>query len=300
MAGEECGEGRERLRPARPGRRAGYRDRRLSHGAVVAAVAAGIAAVATRRPAAAGGIALALMAVDLAVANARLIITAPQSVFDAEPRALRLIREAEKDQPTPGPFRIHRMHWSPTGWVSRGSPDRSEEMVVWERDTLGGHHAIPYGLGYVYAKGTTELADYSLFFRQGRFAVNAAVARELEMKPGQLVVYHTRRGYDLWGARYFILPGRLAWNSLLRGYTSFLPDIDEIYPPPGTFEGPGGPGRRDDWLDREDFQIFRNRDAFPARLGRPHRPVPRHPGPRTRGASRSDARDPVPERRPLA
>ena len=155
------------------------------------------------------------------------------------------------------------MHWSPTGWVLRGSPDRREEMLVWERDTLGGHHAIPYGLGYVFAKGTTELADYSLFFRQGRFAVNAEVAREIGMKAGQPVVYHTRRGYDLWGARYFILPGRLAWNSLLRGYTSFLSDIDEIYPPPGTFEGRGGPERRDDWLDREDFQIFRNRAAFP-------------------------------------
>ena len=155
------------------------------------------------------------------------------------------------------------MHWSPTGWATRGSPDRSEEMLVWERDTLGGHHAIPYGLGYVYAKGTTELADYSLFFRQGRFAVDAEVARELGMKPGQPVVYHTRRGYDLWGARYFILPGRLAWNSLLRGYTSFLSDIDEIYPLPGRSKGREARSVANDWLNREDFQIFRNRAAFP-------------------------------------
>ena len=203
------------------------------------------------------------MAADLAVANARLVVTAPQSVFDAEPRALRLIREAEKAHPTPGPFRVHRMRWSPTAWVLRGSPDRNEEMLAWERDTLGGHHALPFGLGYVYAKGTTELADYSLFFRQGRVALDPDVARELGLKPGQLVVYHTRRGYDLWGARYLILPGRLAWNSLLRGYTSFLSDFDEIYPPPGTFEGPGGQERRDEWLHGEDFQIFRNRAAFP-------------------------------------
>jgi hypothetical protein len=235
----------------------------LSQGAIVAAVAAGIAAIATRRPAAAGGIALAVMAADLAAADARLVVTAPQSVFDAEPRALRLIREAEKAHPAPGPFRVHRMHWAPAAWMLRGSPDRAEEMLAWERDTLGGHHARPFGLGYVYAKGTTELADYSLFFRQGRFAVNPDVARELGLKPGQLVVYHTRRGYDLWGARYFILPRRLAWNSLQRGYTSFLSDIDEIYPPPGTSEGQAGPERRGEWLDREDFQIFRNRAAFP-------------------------------------
>jgi hypothetical protein len=235
----------------------------LSHGAVVAAVAAGIAAVATRCPAAAAGIGLALMAADLAVANARLVVTAPQSVFDAEPRALRLIREAEKAHPAPGPFRMHRMRWSPTDWVLRGSPHRNEEMLAWERDTLGGHHALPFGLGYVDAKGTTELADYSLFFQQGRVALDPDVARGLGLKPGQQVVYHTRRGYDLWGARYLLLPARLAWNSLLRGYTSFLSDFDEIYPPPGTFDGPGGQKRRDEWLHGEDFQIFLNRAAFP-------------------------------------
>ncbi len=235
----------------------------LSHGAVVAAIAAGIAAVATRFPAAAGGIALALMAADLAVANARLVVSAPQSVFDAEPRALRLIREAEKAHPGPGSFRVHRMRWSPTAWVLRGSPDRNEEILAWERDTLGGHHALPFGLGDVDAKGTTELADYSLFFRQGRVALEPDVARELGLKPGQLVVYHTRRGYDLWGARYLILPGRLAWNSFLRGYTSFLSDFDEIYPPPGAFDGPGGQKRREEWLRDEDFQIFLNRAAFP-------------------------------------
>ncbi len=71
----------------------------LSHGAVVAAVSSVIAVAAARRPKAAGGIALALLAVDLAVANARLVVTAPQSLFDAEPRVLRLIRDAEAAHP---------------------------------------------------------------------------------------------------------------------------------------------------------------------------------------------------------
>ncbi len=234
----------------------------LGHGAVVAAVAAAVVAVAARRSPTAGGIALALMAVDLAIANARLVVTSPQPVFDAEPRALRLIREAEEAHPAPGPFRVHRMRWSPTAWAMRGSPDRIEEMLAWERDTLGGHHALPYGLDFVDVKGTTELADYSLFFRQGRVALEPDVARELGLKPGQLVVYHTRRGYDLWGARYLILPGRLAWNSLMRGYTSFLSDFDKIYPPPGTFDGPGGQVRRSEWI-QEDFQILLNRAAYP-------------------------------------
>jgi hypothetical protein len=61
-------------------------------------------------------------------------------------------------------------------------------MLAWERDTLGGHHALPFGLAYVDAKGTTELADYSLFFRQGRVALEPDGARELGLKPGQRVV----------------------------------------------------------------------------------------------------------------
>jgi hypothetical protein len=252
----------------------------LSHGAAIAVVAAAIAAFATRCPGPAGALALAAMTADLAVANARLVVTAPQSIFDAEPRAVRLIREAEKAHPAPGPFRLHRMRWSPTAWVSRGSPRRVEEMLVWERDTLGGHHALPFGLACVDAKGTTELADYSLFFRQGRVAISPDVAQELGLKPGQLVVYHTRRGYDLWGARYLILPGRLAWNSLLRGYTSFLSDFDEIYPPPGAFDGPGGRERREEWLSDEDFQILFNRAAYP-RAWVVHRA--RFPDLRTRG-----------------
>jgi hypothetical protein len=258
----------------------------LAHGVVVAAVAAGIAAVATRRPSAAGGIALALVAADLAVANTRLVVTARQLVFDGEPRAMRLIREAEKTHPAPGPFRMHRMRWSPTAWVLRGSPDRNEEMLAWERDTLGGHHALPFGLGYVEAKGTAELADYSLFFRRGRITVDKDVARELGMRPGQPVVYHTRRGYDLWGARYLILPGRLAWNSLLRGYTSFLSNFEEIYPPPGAFDGPEGRKRRDAWLHDEDFQILLNRAAFPRAwvVHRARFPVIRGSGPEGREA----------------
>src|SRR5262249_47643578 len=161
----------------------------------------------------------------------------------------------------PGPFRMHRMRWAPTAWALRGSPARNEEMLTWERDTLGGHHALSFGLDYVDAKGTTELADYSQFFRQGRGALEPGGAPALGLKPGQLVVYHTRRGYDLWGARYLILPGRLAWNSLLRGYTSFLSDFDQVYPPPGAFDGPGGRERRDRWLLDEDFKILRNRAA---------------------------------------
>ena len=133
------------------------------------------------------------------------------------------------------------MHLAPTAWVLRGSPDRTREMLAWERDTLGGHHALPLGLDYVDSKGTTELADYSQFFRQGRVALDPDVAGGLGLKPGQRVVYHTRRGYDFWGARYLILPARLAWNSLARLHVvpvGLRPDL----PPSGDVRRAGRPG----------------------------------------------------------
>jgi hypothetical protein len=229
---------------------------------------------------------MAVMVADLAVANARLAVTVPQSVFDAEPRALRLIQQAEASHPEPGPFRVHRMRWSPTAWISRGSADRQQQIIAWERQTLGSHHALPYGLGLVDAKGTTELADYSLFFRQWRTAVEPDIARGLGLKPDQMVVYYPRRGYDLWGARYLLLPARLAFNSLARGYTSFLADFDEIYPAPGTFDGPGGRERKSEWFYGEDFQILRNRAAYPRAwvVHRARFPDSRARGPDSRGA----------------
>ena len=52
---------------------------------------------------------MVLLAVDLAVANARLIWTVPQAEFDAPSEAARQIEAAERLDPSPGPFRIHRM-----------------------------------------------------------------------------------------------------------------------------------------------------------------------------------------------
>lgn len=49
----------------------------------------------------------------------------------------------------------------------------------------------------------------------------------------------------------------------MRGYTSFLSDYDQVYPPPGSFDGPGGAERRARWLEDEDVQILRNRAAYP-------------------------------------
>ena len=112
--------------PIDPAGAAGAIVRGLAHGAV--ALASGVAVLAWsagRRGAIAAAIAMALLMVDLSVANSPLVFAIPQADFEREPEALRAIREAERNDPSPGPFRIHRMpSWVPVGWADPGRTRR--------------------------------------------------------------------------------------------------------------------------------------------------------------------------------
>ena len=83
-------------------------QRALTHGAIgfSALVALATGPRAARKPPV---LALLLLVGDLALANARLVTTVPQAEFDARPEAARLIEAAERSEPSPGPFRVHRM-----------------------------------------------------------------------------------------------------------------------------------------------------------------------------------------------
>ena len=68
------------------------------------------------------------------LANARLIWTVPQAEFDAPSEAARLIEAAERSDPSPGPFRIHRMlSWYPAQFATTGTAERLREWIDWER-----------------------------------------------------------------------------------------------------------------------------------------------------------------------
>src|SRR5690606_8055243 len=93
-----------------------FRDLRvaLAHGTIVAAVALALARFASRRRALAGVLATAFLVIDLCVANAYHVVSVPQSAFEGTPLALEKIREAERADPSPGPFRVqHVGHWWP-------------------------------------------------------------------------------------------------------------------------------------------------------------------------------------------
>jgi len=236
----------------------------FAYGCLVDLLAAGLLVAAARRPAWAGPAALIFLAADLAVANARQVITLPQSVFEGEPAALGVIRRAELADPSPGPFRVYRMTpWSPLGWNLAGSADRAEETVRWERDTLRPKYGLNEGLCSTFGFGTTEVHDYSLFFGARSVPLPEGLAREYGLTPGGPTVYYPRRGFDLWATRYFVLPGRVAWNSHRRAIAAFVPDATRVWPAPDAFDGPGGEDRRDRWLKGVDWQVLRNHNALP-------------------------------------
>ena len=250
--------------PLDPALALGDLRRALLQGSLVLAAGLGLARLAPLRPALAGSIALAVMAVDLALVVPRHVGTTPQSTYDGEPTALAAIRAAEAKRPSAGPFRVHRLgSWAPLAFNLAGSPDRLEALTRWERNSLRSHYELPYRVASTFSFGTAELADHAPFFQPWTVAADPELARELGIAVGGPVAYYPRRGFDLWNARYFILPTRLKPSSFYRGFAAFLPQTTAIYPDPARFAGPGGEARLDRWAVDEDVQVFRNDAAMP-------------------------------------
>jgi hypothetical protein len=154
--------------------------------------------------------------------------------------------------------------WKPEVWLRSGSTGRYADFVRWERDTLQPKYGIPFGVEYTYTLGVAELYDYEWFFAPWTVAVEPDFARRMRMSgTDQRMVYYPRRGFDLWGTRYFILPGIPSATNPDRGIASLLLDADTVYPSPGSFDGPGGEKRREEQLRNEDVQVLRTRNPMP-------------------------------------
>jgi hypothetical protein len=107
------------------------------------------------------------------------------------------------------------------------------------------------------------MVDYATLFFPWTLVLAKGAALGPEMKPGQQVRYYPRRGFDVWNTRYFIVPSHLVWDSFERGYASLVPRTTQIYPPPGSFDGPDGPARRARWVESDDVRVLRNEAAMP-------------------------------------
>jgi len=121
-----------------------------------------------RYPAQAGLAALCLVTIDLTLANAGLVITIPQTDFEQMPEVVQAIRAAERANPSPGPFRIHRLaSWVPVGWSEAGSTQRLRDLVDWEIDTLQPRFGVVHGMSYLLSdESETGGADYGRVFQR--------------------------------------------------------------------------------------------------------------------------------------
>jgi hypothetical protein len=239
-------------------------QRALVHGGIVFGAVIALARWAPRRPRGAWVVAMLLMIADLALANARLIWTVPQAEFDTPSEAARLIATAEQNDPSPGPFRIHRMPgWFPVHCLTTRSPQRFQELIGWARTTLNPLIALPLGLQYCTTIGSLEVEDYIAFFTPRAMPVASGTARAMGVPPGQPLVYFPRRSFDIWGARYFILPASPDWASRERGFAAFLDKTELIHPSPNVLRERQSAEGGEPWGVRHDWQLRRNRAAYP-------------------------------------
>jgi hypothetical protein len=250
----------------------------LIYGAVALSSTLVLVVYGRRRSSAAGTIALALATADLALANTRHVLTAPQALFTGEPKVVRIIAEAERKDSDAQPFRVHRMPlWFPPGWLETGSADRDQDFFAWERDTIRPKSGLPFGVHYTLASGTTVLSQYQWFFNGHYRHAGAEVAAALGVRPEQRIFYQPRRAFDMWNTRYFVLPAfPNGWTDSSRAYAAFLEQVDRTYPAPDAFDDPLSGELRLNWIYGEDLQVFRNRAAYPrawvVHQARAHRP----------------------------
>ncbi len=240
--------------------------RGLAHGGIASGLTLVVLGWARSRVVLAGLAAVGLLAIDLSVTGSPLVITMPQSSFERESAVLKAIRESDRDDPSPGPFRIHRLQsWVPIGWAERPSTNRLGELVEWEIDTLQPGFGLLGGMSYVFTdESETGHPDYRRLFLPAFRAADPEMAAMLGVEPGRRVLYHPRGAFDLWGARFFVIPSYPGeWSRDNRSYAAFLDQTDLIYPDPKSLEGPEHLRDRQDWLISRDVQVRRNRAAFP-------------------------------------
>ena len=246
---------------------AGFQElaRALVHAAVILALALILIPLARRKPGLAALIAVVAVSADLAVANARYVVTVPQALYEDEPEVARIINEAERQDPSPGPFRVHRMPlWNPPRWYTDSSRNPALDFVTWERRTIQPKYGITAGINYTHTLGVAELFDYEWFFAGFPFTIRERVARDLNIKAGQKVIYFPRHSFDMWTTRYFILPVYPnGWQDEFRGYAAFLDDTELVYPSTELFQDPSRADELKSWVESHDFQIRRNRLVYP-------------------------------------
>ena len=242
--------------------------RSLVHSVLVLGAGLVMILLARKQRQIASAAALIVMALDLAAANSRYVMTVEQSVFDSVPQVVQIIEKSEADRnpPVPGPFRVHRMSsWNPLIWNRTTSSDRELEFVAWERSTIAPKYGINFGIEYTHTTGAAELNDHEWYFSGfQRTPAGPVIANWLGTDLGTQVIYFPRRAFDMWNTRYFVVPAYAnGWRDEMRASAAFRFESELIYPEKGRFDGPLGREDSKKWMDTQDFEILRNEQELP-------------------------------------
>jgi hypothetical protein len=237
----------------------------LVHVAIVLVISlALIVRLADQRPMIAAAMALAVTAVDLSRANARVVVTIAQSLLESTPEVVSIIRRAETERPRPGPYRVHRVPvWGLIAWTESSTSGRVGDFVDWARQTAEPKYGINFGVNYTRTIGAAELYDYAWYFGGFYYGAREKAARVLGVEPGTRIFALPRRAFDMWNTRYFILPYYAQWGDGSRGIASFVEQTERIHPPVDAFVGVDGRDRELDWVKHHDYQVRRNRNEYP-------------------------------------
>lgn len=157
--------------------------RALAHGLICSAVFWGcLRWVPTRWL---GPAVLTLTALDLALAQQALIVTAPATDLAVPSKTGALLRQTS---------RVFAPRLAlPPRWATSSSPTRPQEVLQWRRDLLRPNYSLIERVSLTRAPGTIDLYDYNLFL-----LTTSSLTGTAQVQP--------RRALDALGTGYFLVP----------------------------------------------------------------------------------------------
>lgn len=148
--------------------------------------------------------AVAVTAIELTVANAWLIFTAPAPLWNETAPVTEKIRQHEQalfatDRvDLPRFYRGSYFNWHAPSFAKQGSPQRMEQIAQWDHDTLSHKYFLNSRLSLVESYGSLKLLDYESLLLQARTLSSTKVDGVSVPAAGAL---------RLTGTEYLVLPG---------------------------------------------------------------------------------------------
>lgn len=150
---------------------------------------------------------LAVVSVDLALANGWLVATAPAETWRAPPAVAAAIASDPLAKPIVGGdatrvFRADLLRWRPASFRVTSSADRLAQIAVWERDTLFPKYGLNHGISLVESYGSLKSVDYESLLLVAKTSGPPTSGEDRRLIPHPAAL-------QLLGARYLILPANL-------------------------------------------------------------------------------------------